>query len=91
MRQIAVLMMLSLGGCAVMPDTIPVEIQHTSHITQHFGPERTNMGWNTFFVGAKWRQGPVNFEIRDGYSLEPVDGRHEVFEASIKYEFRLKR
>lgn len=86
-----ILWTIVISGCAALPDSIPVEVQHTSHISQHFGSHCTNYGWNTVFVGAKWNNGPVSIELRDGYSMEQVDHRHEVFEANIRYEFKVKK
>jgi hypothetical protein len=81
----------TLSGCSILPDSIPVEAQHLSHVTQHFGSHPTNYGTNVLFIGAKWEHGPVTFEVKDGYSTNLYDHRHEMFESSIKYEFRIRK
>lgn len=91
MKYMYVLILFCLSGCAVMPDSIPVEVQHLSHVSQHFGRNPTNFGFEAVFIGAKWDRGPVQFEIKDGYSKELYDNKHEIFEASIKYEIRVRK
>lgn len=82
---------LAATGCSVLkPISIPVEISHTSHVTQHFGSDRTNFGWNTVSAGLRWQVAGVNIQMMEGYSLEPVDHRHEVFQATARFEIPLR-
>lgn len=84
-------LILLLTACAELrPVSIPVEVSHTSHVTQHFGSDKSNFGWNTVSVGLKWRVNNMTIEMTDGYSIEPVDGRHEVFQASARWEIPLR-
>jgi hypothetical protein len=75
----------NLNWTAVRPLT---EIQHISHTTQHFGSNRTNYGWNVASFGVRWRptEGVV-VDLLEGYSLEEMNGRHEVFTGRITVEF----
>ena len=91
MKYMYVILVIFMSGCATLPDSIPIEVQHLSHISQHFGSHQTELGFEAIFVGAKWNRGPVQFEIKDGYSKELYDNKHEIFEASIKYEIRIRK
>ena len=87
---IIVLLALIMAGCTtVRPLT---EISHTSHLSQHFGHPTncggSKCGWNVVSFGIRWR--PVRgmqVDVLDGYSVEPVDGKHEVFQARLQYEW----
>lgn len=87
---IVALYALTTSGCALMPDAIPIEIAHTSHISQHMDGSGGNCGWETISTGLLWRRHGVTLEILDGYAPEHVDGRHEVFNARISTEIPLK-
>lgn len=84
-KLIALLIGAVLTGCtAIRPIA---EVSHTSHVTQHFGSNQGNAGWNVFSAGVRIRPGfGVTMDIVDGYSVEPVDGRHEVFQATLLWE-----
>jgi hypothetical protein len=65
-----------LGGCSTLrqiePDSIPVEVTHVSHITQHqpFTNSPTAFGYNEISAGLKWTP-TRNFSIKitDGIVL----------------------
>lgn len=64
------------------------EIQHISHASQHFGANRTNYGWNITSFGVRWEPAEgVVVDLLEGYSLEEMNGRHEVFTGRITVEF----
>jgi hypothetical protein len=86
---LAVIALLSTG-CTLLPDSIPIEASHTSHISQHLDGSGTNWGWETLSAGFRWRRHGITLDILDGYSVEKVDGRHEVFNARISTEIPLK-
>lgn len=80
-----VLALLGLSGCESIKPL--VEVSHTSHITQHFGKDRTNYGYNVVSVGVRARPARgVVIDIMDGYSGDELDSRHEVFQARLEWE-----
>jgi hypothetical protein len=68
------LCVLCVSGCTVLrtiePDALPIEVTHVSHLTQHFGSEPTNYGYNAVSLGARWKVGPVNVTLSEGYVLD---------------------
>jgi uncharacterized protein YceK len=77
---------IALSGCETVSVRPLASMEHTSHITQHVGSNKTNYGWNTVSVGARIRARGLTLDVLDGYSIEPVDGRHEVFNARVTWE-----
>lgn len=73
-----------------MPNSVRVETEHVSHITQHFGLDRTNYGYESVGVVGRWQFGHAYVEAGDSYSPDRLDGYHEVFEARVGYEFQVK-
>jgi hypothetical protein len=95
----AILLWLSvLTGCAELaPDYVKPEVEHISHFTQHFGPNQAADGYNqvAVFVGYNREVSGGNgarafFEIGEGYTVEMVDNRHEIFNARAGFEVPLK-
>jgi hypothetical protein len=86
---VALLLALLCGGCSTLKPTGLVEVSHTSHASQHFGPDQTNYGWNVYSLGVRLR--PIKgltIDLTEGYSPERLDGRHEVFNGRVTYEVR---
>jgi len=87
---------LALSGCVLAPDYLKIEGEHTSHLTQHepFTDHPTNYGYSGMGVLAKWeakRPGSkLYIELGEEVTLEPLDGRHEVFNARAGIEIPLK-
>lgn len=88
------------SGCCLAPNTVRTEVQHVSHLTQHFGPDRTNMGYEAFNVVAQWRKGGAYLDVGDGVNVSPRDGYRciggmcgprEIFTASVGYVFQVKQ
>lgn len=97
-----------LSGCSALrtiePNTLPVEFTHVSHVSQHFGPNPTNYGYDAFSIGAKWL--PIknlSLSVSEGVILEPghcaangalehgaLDGPREVFTGRVAYEIPVK-
>ena len=87
----------TLAGCATMqrvePDTAGVELSHTSHVTQHppfaelEGRHPTNFGYDVLGGYARWSDGPVWFQVNEGYSLlsgwQTIPGPREIFQAQL--------
>lgn len=84
------LLILSLTGCVLAPDAIPVEAEHLSHATQHFGADRAAAGGEVLSTGVRWRRYGVTLDVLEGYSPEKLDNRHEVFTARLSTEIPLK-
>lgn len=64
------------------------EYQHLSHATQHFGDNRTNYGYDLASVGVRWRPTEaVTVDLLEGYSLQEMHGRREVFSGRVTVEF----
>lgn len=97
-----------LTGCSTLhtlePNSLPVELTHISHLTQHFGASPTHYGYNALSIGAKWV--PVrnlSISVSEGVILDSryrtadgereygaLYGPREVFTGKIAYEIPLK-
>lgn len=63
--------MLFSGCAALRPISIPIELDHVSHVSQHFGSERTNYGYNAVALGLKFRPLPyTTVVLSEGVSLD---------------------
>lgn len=104
-RASALLLALSLSGCALAPNTVRLEAEHVSHLTQHapFSANPTNYGYQDIGVVAHWNVFKGAFaELREAYSISKVDrdvdftcygalaGPKEIFTAKVGYEWRVK-
>ena len=79
---------LTLQGCETVRPL--AEYQHQSHVTQHFGSDRTNFGYDVYSVGIRWRperDSKTTVDIMEGYSLQSFQGRREVFTFRVTKEF----
>lgn len=99
MRGIVTIAALSLSGCAMAPNTIRTEVSHLSHISQHFGDHRTNIGAEYAQVVAQWRWSGFYAEVGEGYNLSPTDdhvcqggicGPRELTTATVGYVFEVR-
>lgn len=63
---------LMMTGCAVLvPNSIPVEVTHVSHASQHFGSEPTNFGYNEVSAGLKWNvTRDLSVKVEEGIVLD---------------------
>ena len=103
-----VFIVFCLSGCSTLrtlePDTLPVELTHVSHLTQHFGANPTNYGYDALSIGAKWKPlKNLSISVSEGVILESrqtntvgeqwcgaLYGPREVFTGKIAYEIPLK-
>lgn len=101
-------LIVMLAGCSTLhtlePNTLPIELTHVSHATQHFGANPTNYGYDALSIGAKWKPlKNLSISVSEGLILEnsyhTADGRcgfgalygpREVFTGRIAYEIPLK-
>jgi hypothetical protein len=87
---------LLLSACAVIePESVRIVGTHVSSISQHFGSNPTDYGYQTVGLEVHWEQGRVFEEISDGINLNSRDckvgwseygslvGPREVFEAKV--------
>lgn len=89
MRRALLLSLLMIGGCA----TVSVEVDHVSHVTQHFGSHPTDYGYDSANLVARWSREHLYAELSEGIVLESRDGRsygglwgpREVFSAKVGY------
>lgn len=102
----AIFAVLLLQGCAALePNTIGIEGDHVSHISQHFGPHPTNYGYDAIALTAHWQIAGTRayVELSEGYNLHnnyqmvngaescgALWGPHEVTTLRLGYTFRLK-
>lgn len=99
----AIFAISTVSGCALAPNTVRTEVQHMSHVTQHFGDHRTNIGSESLNVIAEWRRGGAYVDISEGYNLSSgmgvvqgipcpggICGSREIFTASVGYIWRVK-
>ena len=87
---LAILALLSTG-CSLLPDAIPLEVEHISHIGQWVdGSHAPKTGGEVLSTGFRWRRHGITLDILDGYCPEKIDNRHEVFSAKLSTEIPLK-
>ncbi len=86
-----------LSGCALAPDYVKPEIEHVSHVSQHFGSNQTNDGYNQAGVFVGYSRDVVGgngarafLEIGEAYAQPKLDNMHEVFSARAGFEVPLK-
>jgi hypothetical protein len=90
-------------GINLMPDAINIEMDHISHISQHFGPAPTSYGYSDAALSARWDVGRLHLTVAEGYTLgscqQPppflrcggLAGPHELFQASVAYNLWSKQ
>jgi len=70
-----------LPGCAVCerlePNTIRPEVQHISHIGQHFGGNQTHFGAELVGVTAEWKYKHVFVDLGEHYNISPGGFRQQ--------------
>lgn len=100
MRRVATLLCLCASAQAfdLRPDGVNVELAHTSHMSQHFGADPTNYGFDTALLTATWRPLPrLAITVGEGVVLEGCErsitdrwcgalfGPRETFNARVAY------
>lgn len=108
MKIILLSLIVLVSGCSTLhtlePNTLPIELTHVSHSTQHFGAHPTNYGYDALSIGAKWKPTRnLSLSISEGVTLEKrcqtasgereygaLYGPREVFTGRITYEIPLK-
>jgi len=87
-----------LTGCAVVePERVSVELQHTSHVAQHFSSMYAGRqyGYDAAGVDVRWQYGRVGLDVFEGAVLgacsfdevvnhcEGLAGPRDVFNARV--------
>lgn len=99
LKYTAIVTVSLLTGCAALePNSIRPELGHVSHASQHFGSHPTNYGFDTAVLVAHWQAHSAYIDVSEGYVIERKEygacgalwGGHEVFQARVGYEFKLK-
>jgi len=110
MRIMCISLISLLAGCSTLrtlePNSLPIEIDHVSHLTQHqpFTDHPTAYGYEAFSIGAKWRPTPnFSISVSEGAILDhgyygptgkreygALLGPREVFTGRLVYEIPLK-
>lgn len=108
MKLVVVSVIALLSGCSTLhtlePNSLPIELTHVSHSTQHFGANPTHYGYNALSIGAKWKPlKNLSISVSEGVILESrchnatnereygaLYGPREVFTGRIAYEIPLK-
>ncbi len=71
------LLCVCLSGCSVMhtvePNSLPIEVTHVSHISQHFGNDTSNYGYNSVSLGAKWQVNHLSIMVSEGIVLDSAE------------------
>ena len=90
---------IALSGCALAPERVSIELQHTSHVSQHFSSMYAgrHYGYDAAGVALRWQYKRVGVDVFEGAVLgacsfgEVVDhceglaGPREVFSARVDY------
>lgn len=100
-----VIVILTAGCSALVPNTVTPFAEHVSHLTQHApfaaGDKQTHYGYEQLGVAARWEvyKGAF-FEMSEGINpgrkntggeaCDALYGGREVFTARVGYTFRLK-
>jgi hypothetical protein len=101
MKSIIVLILaLTAAGCAIAPNSIRPELEHMSHLTQHFGSHPTDDAANLVNVVAHWDTPHHTYlEIAEGINVSPpgsdnsygeIFGPREQFSARFGYVIQVK-
>jgi hypothetical protein len=76
MKTLALLIALSMTGCAVMPDSTRLELEHVSHPLAGWpvSANNTEDGLSQLNVIGHWQSGRVYVEQGLGYNLQGENG-----------------
>lgn len=93
-RRLTLLLPVILSGCVLEPTAVRLNLEHTSHISQHFEPQNFDAGYNALMLDVHWQVDRFHLDIADGINLQPKDstviqaygglaGPREVFQATL--------
>lgn len=81
---------INLHAIDLRPDTVSLDLQHLSHISQHFTSDPTNYGTEFLSLQARWDFGRVHFTVAEGGTFgggkQDVAGPVETFQAHLTYD-----
>lgn len=84
MRALVVLALVALAGCAAIePTDVRMEVNHTSHVLQHFCADPTNYGFTDLAAVVHWDiKGRFYAEMSEGIDVGGrSDKQREAFNA----------
>lgn len=96
---LATLAIQSLSACCIAPNTVRVQAEHISHVSQHIDGSGRNIGAELVGVVAHWQTRGWFFNAEEAYNLSQspgyqcqggLCGNRETFEAQAGYEFKVK-
>lgn len=103
MKHIGIIALMVLcASCALEPNAVRFEAEHVSHISQHFGPNPTEYGFDAVSIVAHWQYSHVYLDVSDGINVSPalkgvvgpvygaLGGPRETFQARAGYEIPLQ-
>lgn len=104
MKLAMIVLALALSGCALEPNAVRFEAEHVSHVSQHFGTDTTNYGFDAISVVAHWQISHAYLDISEGINVSPefdgnrvvgpvygsLAGPRETFQARAGWEIPLK-
>jgi hypothetical protein len=100
-KALAIATLLTLSACAIAPNSVRPELEHMSHISQHFGAHPTDDAANLVNVVAHWDTPHHTYvEVAEGFNLSPpgsdgsfgeIYGPREQFSARVGYVFEIRK
>lgn len=101
MKTTIVLLVSMLSGCVEMlPNIVGPDVEHQSHISQHFGSDKSHYGSNIVGVKARWNWGHAYGELFEGANIGSKSpnfnvygdtvGPRETTEVHIGYAFQVR-
>lgn len=101
MKSLIALCFLTSGCTALVPDEIRPEIEHMSHLTQHYGNNQSNYGSDIANLVVAWHTpSHINIELAEGVDVDrrfiggggygEIAGPREQFTGRVSYSFRVK-
>lgn len=92
-----------LSGCSLLPDSVRPELEHMSHLSEHFGGNQQEYAVNMVNAVAHWDLARHTYlEIAEGYNVSPhwtrynsygeiVGNNREESTVRIGYVFEIKK
>ena len=80
--------------CMLQPVSVDIELDHISHISQHFSQVPTEYGYNMAALAARWQIGRLSLTLADGAVLGgckngwcggSLQGPRETFNARLSF------
>jgi len=80
----------SVHAIDLRPTAVFVDIQHLSHVSEHFGANQSNLGAEIASLGFRYDFSRLHFTVKEGSSFgsgwQSIKGPREIFQAQISYD-----